>query len=79
MRSESIVEVDEAGEARDPRTWLDEGLGIRPLGKEGAHEALGPYIVLIRVSETDGTVAGEPNAMAALRYEPSWLQWRLHS
>jgi hypothetical protein len=41
MRSESIVEVDEAGEARDPRTWLDEGLGIRPLGKESAYEALG--------------------------------------
>jgi hypothetical protein len=25
------------------------------------------HIVLIRVSETDGAVAGEPNAMAALR------------
>lgn len=40
MRSALIVEVDEAGEARDPSTRLGEGLRIRPLGQEGAHEAL---------------------------------------
>ncbi len=44
------------------------GTGIGPLVEERLDEPLGPYIVLIRVSETDGAVAGEPNAMAALRY-----------
>ena len=45
-----------------------EDLAIKQLRLEDAPEALDPYIVLGRVSETDGAVAGEPNAMAALRY-----------
>jgi hypothetical protein len=71
MRSVEVVEAlplpqavsEEAGIVDDDALQeLVELVGVDPV------RSLDPDIVLIRVSETDGAVAGEPNAMAALRY-----------
>jgi len=73
MRTSSIVEVDEAAEGVEPVAVRAVRSGVGPLVEQGLDEPLDPYIVLSRVSETDGAVAGEPNAMAALRYAADHL------
>jgi hypothetical protein len=63
-----IVEVDEAMKREEAVAVRAIGPSVGPFVEQGLDEALGPYIVLDRVNETDGAVAGEPNAMATLRY-----------
>jgi hypothetical protein len=68
MRSLGVVLENPGRQAFDPLGVGPIEPAIGPLREQGLDEPLGPYIVLIRVNETDGAVAGEPNAMAALRY-----------
>ena len=68
MRAALIVEVDEHGQCGQSLGVRAVWSGVRPLAEQGPDEALRPYIVLSRGSGTDGAVAGERDAMVALRY-----------
>lgn len=62
-----VVLVDPARQALEPLGVGAIESAVRPLGEERLDEPLGPYIVLERAKGTDGAVAGEPDAMVALR------------